>query len=60
MCRKNFRPEYHCFQGLDEETEEATADLEEKEALALQKKMAEQLDEEDFGLEIFKVGESTL
>ena len=31
------------------------AALEEKEALAIQKKMVEQLDDQDFALDIFKV-----
>ncbi|XP_013416384.1 something about silencing protein 10 [Lingula anatina] len=35
-------------------SEEGDAELEEKEALALQKKMAEQLSEEDFGFELFQ------
>ena len=35
--------------------EQAEAVLEEKEALKLQKKLAEQLDDQDFGLDIFAV-----
>ena len=38
------------------EDEEAAAVLEEKEALALQKKMAAELDDQDFDLDIFIVG----
>lgn len=37
------------------EEEEGAAILEEREALNLQKKMAAELDDMDFGLEIFKV-----
>lgn len=37
------------------ENEEEAARLEEEEALYLQKKMAEQLDDQDFGLDFFKV-----
>ena len=37
------------------EDDEAAAVLEEKEALALQKKMAAELDDQDFDLDIFKV-----
>lgn len=38
----------------DMEDEDAEAVLEEKEALRLQKQMAEQLDDQDFGLDIFQ------
>ena len=37
------------------EDEEGDAALEEQEALKLQRQMAEQLDDQDFGLDIFKV-----
>ncbi|XP_014675436.1 PREDICTED: something about silencing protein 10-like [Priapulus caudatus] len=37
------------------ESEEEAARLEEEEALFLQRKMAEQMDEQDFGLDLFKV-----
>lgn len=37
------------------EDDEAAAVLEEKEALSLQKKMAAELDDQDFDLDIFKV-----
>ena len=40
----------------DIDDEEGDAALEEKEALKLQKQMAEQLDDQDFGLDIFQVG----
>jgi hypothetical protein len=39
----------------DMEEDDAEAVLEEKEALRLQKQMAEQLDDQDFGLDIFQV-----
>ena len=39
----------------DIEDEEGNAVLEEQEALKLQKQMAEQLDDQDFGLEMFQV-----
>ncbi|XP_071497186.1 something about silencing protein 10-like [Diadema antillarum] len=41
--------------GLDQAEEEAQQEEEEKEALAIQTRMAEALEEEDFGLEIFKI-----
>ncbi|XP_006815322.1 something about silencing protein 10-like isoform X2 [Saccoglossus kowalevskii] len=41
--------------GLSESDEEAARDEEEQEALALQQRMAETLQEEDFGMELFKV-----
>ncbi|CAH1772813.1 unnamed protein product [Owenia fusiformis] len=37
---------------------EAAAEMEEQEALAFQRKMADNLDDDDFGLEIFKVDET--
>ena len=40
---------------VDLSDEEGNAQLEEQEALELQKQMAEQLDEDDFGLENFRV-----
>jgi len=42
------------------ENEEGAAALEEKEALAMQQKIAEELDEQDFGLDIFKVMKSVM
>ena len=42
------------------EDEEGDAALEEQEALKLQRQMAEQLDDQDFGLDIFKVGTEAL
>ncbi|XP_064598759.1 something about silencing protein 10-like [Liolophura sinensis] len=42
------------------EGEEGTAALEEEEALALQRKMAEQLDDQDFGLDSFKPSSKNL
>lgn len=46
------------FYGVDisgSDGEDGAAALEEQEALALQRKMAEKLDEQDFGLDGFKV-----
>ena len=44
----------------DLDDEEGNAALEEKEALKLQRQMAEQLDDQDFGLDIFKVSKKLL
>ena len=41
--------------GLDQAEEAANQDAEEQEALAIQTRMAEALQEEDFGLDIFQV-----
>ena len=48
-----------CSIVSDIEDEEGNAVLEEQEALKLQKQMAEQLDDQDFGLEMFQVGRDT-
>ena len=48
------------FRSLEGSGDEpAGAELEEREALNLQRKMAEQLDDSDFGLGLFKVGDQT-
>ena len=44
-------PHYSDLAGLEDEDAEAA--LEEKEALKLQRQMAEQLDDADFGLDMF-------
>ena len=44
-----------CSTVSDIEDEEGNAVLEEQEALKLQKQMAEQLDDQDFGLDMFQV-----
>ena len=60
--RSNISMSYHfynvflCSTVSDIEDEEGNAVLEEQEALKLQKQMAEQLDDQDFGLEMFQVG----
>ena len=41
--------------GLDQLEEAANQEAEEKEALAIQNRMAEALQDDDFGLDIFKV-----
>ena len=48
-----------CSTVSDIEDEEGNAVLEEQEALKLQKQMAEQLDDQDFGLDMFQVGRDT-
>ena len=54
----NLKLDFTVLSDLDDE--EGNAALEEKEALKLQRQMAEQLDDQDFGLDIFKVSKKLL